>query len=95
MERVRNSTAKPHDFKEGDIVFVHLLLERSKMTNLKHNPQYIGLYVIVQLRGPLLRLRHFYSGRDLKNWVNVALVRRLKDCGRQVLYNRLKAPELD
>jgi hypothetical protein len=45
----------------------------------------------VDKRGPLVRLSHFYTGRLLKNWVNVCKLRKLNDEPRHVLYNRLRS----
>jgi hypothetical protein len=38
-----------------------------------------------------VRLSHFYTGRLLKNWVNVCKLRKLNDEPRHVLYNRLRS----
>jgi hypothetical protein len=39
----------------------------------------------------MVRLSHFYTGRLLKNWVNVCKLRKLNDEPRHVLYNRLRS----
>jgi hypothetical protein len=88
-ERVRNAKAVPHDFQIGQRVFVAQVLESSKLKNLRHSPIFVGPYVIVNLHGSLVRLQHFYTGKLLKNLVNVCHLRRLKDESRLKLYNKL------
>jgi hypothetical protein len=94
-ERVRNVNAKPHDFQIGQRVFVSQLLESSKIKNKRHSPQYVGPYVIIDSHASLVRLQHYYTGKILKNWINVCHLKRLKDESRLKLYNRLKANESD
>jgi hypothetical protein len=94
-ERVRNVNAKPHDFQIGQRVFVSQLLESSKIKNKRHSPQYVGPYVIIDSHSSLVRLQHYYTGKILKNWINVCHLKRLKDESRLKLYNRLKANESD
>jgi hypothetical protein len=53
--------------------------ESSKIQNRKHTVPFVGPYSIVDKRGPLVRLSHFYTGRLLKNWVNVCKLRKLND----------------
>jgi hypothetical protein len=90
-ERVRNVGAKPDDFEIGQRVFVAQEFESSKIQNRKHTVPFVGPYSIVDKRGPLVRLSHFYTGRLLKNWVNVCKLRKLNDEPRHVLYNRLRS----
>jgi hypothetical protein len=94
MERVRNANTKPHDFEVGQRVFVSHLLESNKIRN-KHNQLYCGPYIVLQLRENLAKLQHFYSGKILKNWVNVCHLKRLKDESRIKLYNKLSARTTD
>jgi hypothetical protein len=56
--------------------------------NRKHSAVWLGPYVIVYLRNSLVKLVHFYTGRELKNFINVDKLRRLRDTPRDVLYNR-------
>jgi hypothetical protein len=93
-DRVRNVKARPHDFQIGR-VFVSQLLESSKIKNKRHSPQYVGPYVIIDSHASLVRLQHYYTGKILKNWINVCHLKRLKDESRLKLYNRLKANEGD
>jgi hypothetical protein len=90
-ERIRNVGAKPDDFEIGQRVFVAQEFESSKIQNRKHTVPFVGPYSIVDKRGPLVRLSHFYTGRLLKNWVNVCKLRKLNDEPRHVLYNRLRS----
>jgi hypothetical protein len=90
-ERIRNVGAKPDDFEIGQRVFVAQKFESSKIQNRKHTVPFVGMYSIVDKRGPLVRLSHFYTGRLLKNCVNVCKLRKLNDEPRHVLYNRLRS----
>jgi hypothetical protein len=94
-ERVRNVNATPYDFPIGQRVFVSQLLESSKIKNKCHSPQYVGMYVIIDSNVSLVRLRHYYTGKILKNWINVCHIKRLKVESRLKLYNRLNANEND
>ena len=88
-ERVKNANARPHNFEIGQRVFVSQELESSKIHNRKHSPLYVGPYVIVDLNNSLVRLQHFYSGKLLKNWINVCKLKRLRDESRDRLYNKI------
>jgi hypothetical protein len=87
-ERIKNVNAKPHDFQVGDRVFVSAEMDSSRITNRKHSPAYIGPFVLVQLKNNLAKLVHFYTGKPLKNFINVDKLKRLRDEPREVLYNR-------
>jgi hypothetical protein len=76
-------------------VFVSQLLESSIIKNKRHSPQYVGPYIIIDSHSSLVRLQHYYTGKILKNWINVCHLKRLKDESRLKLYNRLKANESD
>jgi hypothetical protein len=89
-ERIKNVNAKPHDFQVGDRVFVSAEMDSSRLTNRKHSPAYIGPFVVVELKNNLVKLVHFYTGKPLKNFINVDKLRRLRDESREVLYNRHK-----
>ena len=94
-ERLRNEGRKPHDFKIGDRVFVSQVFESSKIQNPKHSASYVGPYAIVDLNGSVVRLQHYFTGKVLRNWINVTHLRRLRDEGRLKLYNRLNAQNSD
>jgi hypothetical protein len=87
-ERIKNVNAKPHDFQVGDRVFVSAEMDSSRITNRKHSPAFIGPFVLVQLKNNLAKLVHFYTGKPLKNFINVDKLKRLRDEPREVLYNR-------
>jgi hypothetical protein len=87
-ERIKNVNAKPHDFQVGDRVFISSELDSSRLSNKKHSPVWIGPYVIVSVRNSLVKLVHFYTGRELKNFINVDKLKRLRDSSRDILYNR-------
>jgi hypothetical protein len=70
-ERIKNVNAKPHDFQVGDRVFVSAEIDSSRITNRKHSPAYIGPFVLVELKNNLAKLVHFYTGKPLKNFINV------------------------
>jgi hypothetical protein len=89
-ERIKNVDAKPHDFQVGDRVFVSAEMDSSRITNRKHSPAFIGPFVVVQLKNNLAKLVHFYTGKPLKNFINVDKLKRLRDEPREVLYNRHK-----
>jgi hypothetical protein len=89
-ERIKNVNAKPHDFQVGDRVFVSAEMDSSRITNRKHSPAFIGPFVVVQLKNNLAKLVHFYTGKPLKNFINVDKLKRLRDEPREVLYNRHK-----
>jgi hypothetical protein len=42
----------------------------------------------VAIRNSLVKLVHFYTGRELKNFINVDKLKRLRDSSRDTLYNR-------
>jgi hypothetical protein len=87
-ERIKNVNAKPHDFQVGDRVFVSAEMDSSRITNRKHSPAFIGPFVLVELKNNLAKLVHFYTGKPLKNFINVDKLKRLRDEPREVLYNR-------
>jgi hypothetical protein len=87
-ERIKNVNAKPHDFQVGDRVFVSAEMDSSRISNRKHAPAFIGPFVVVQLKNNLAKLVHFYTGKPLKNFINVDKLKRLRDEPREVLYNR-------
>jgi hypothetical protein len=88
MERVRNVDAKPHDFHEGDRVFIASELDRNRAFNAKHSKKFSGPYFILVLEGNLARVAHAYTGRQLPSYITVDKLRLLRDGGRDVLYNR-------
>jgi hypothetical protein len=87
-ERINNVNAKPHDFQVGDRVFVSAEMDSSRITNRKHATAFIGPFVLVELKNNLAKLVHFYTGKPLKNFINVDKLKRLRDEPREVLYNR-------
>jgi hypothetical protein len=87
-ERIKNVNAKPHDFQVGDRVFVSAEMDSSRITNRKHSPAFIGTFVLVELKNNVAKLVHFYTGKPLKNFINVDKLKRLRDEPREVLYNR-------
>jgi hypothetical protein len=89
-ERIKNKNAKPHDFQIGQRVFVSQELESNRLQNRKHSPNWCGPYYLLDLKGDLARVQHMYSGKILKNWINVSKLKRLRDESRQVLYNKYK-----
>jgi hypothetical protein len=48
-KRIKNINAKPHDFQVGDRVFISSELDSSCLSNKKHSPVWIDLYVIVSV----------------------------------------------
>jgi hypothetical protein len=86
--RIKNVNAKPHDFQVGDRVFVSADMDSSRITNRKHSPAFIGPFVLVQLKNNLAKLVHFYTGKPLKNFINMDKFKRLRDEPREVLHNR-------
>jgi hypothetical protein len=89
-ERIKNVNAKHHDFQVGDRVFFSAERDSSRLTNRKHSPAFIGPFVLVELKNNLVKLVHFYTGKPLKNFINMDKLRRLRDESRAVLYNRHK-----
>jgi hypothetical protein len=87
-ERIKNVNAIPHDFQVGDRVFISSELDSNRLTNKKHSAVWLGPYMIVDLRNSLVKLVHFYTGRELKNFINVDKLKRLRDTPRDVMYNR-------
>jgi hypothetical protein len=87
-ERFKNVNAKPHDFQVGDRVFISSELYSSRLSNRKNSPVWIGPFVVVSIRNSLVKLVHFYTGRELKNFINVDKLKRLRDSSRDILYNR-------
>jgi hypothetical protein len=85
-ERDKNVNAKLHDFQVGDRVFVSVEMDSSRITNRKHPPAYIGPIVLVELKNHLEKLVHFYTGKPLKNFINVDKLKRLRDELCEVLY---------
>jgi hypothetical protein len=71
-------------------VFVSQELESNRLQNRKHSPNWCGPYYLLDLKGDLARVQHMYSGKILKNWINVSKLKRLRDESRQVLYNKYK-----
>ena len=49
----------------------------------------------MDLNGSVVRLQHYFTGKVLRNWINVAHLRRLRDEGRLKLYNRLNTQNSD
>jgi hypothetical protein len=92
-ERVKNVNAKPHNFQVGDRVFVSAEMDSSRITNRKHSPAFIGPFVLVELKNNLAKLVHFYTGKPLKNFINVDNLKRLRDEPREVLYNRHRSTQ--
>jgi hypothetical protein len=43
---------------------------------------------LLTVRNNLVKLVHFYTGRELKNFINVDKFKRLRDTSRDILYNR-------
>jgi hypothetical protein len=89
-ERIKNVNAKPHDFQEGQRVFISQELESNKIKCRKSFPEYVGPYSILEIRGTLVRLQHWNTGKILKNYIHVSKLKRLKDESRDKLYNRLR-----
>jgi hypothetical protein len=89
-ERIKNANAKPHNFEEGQRVFISQELESSKIKCRKSFPPFVGRYLILQLKGSLARLQHWNTGRILKNYIHVSKLKRLRDESRDKLYNRLR-----
>jgi hypothetical protein len=87
-ERIKNVNAIPHDFQVGDRVFISSELDSNRLTNKKHSAVWVEPYMIVDLRNSLVKLVHFYTGRELKNFINVDKLKRLRDTPRDVMYNR-------
>jgi hypothetical protein len=87
-ERIKSVNAQPHDFQVGDRVFISSELDSSRLSNRKHSAVWIGPYVIVSIRNSSDKLVHFYTGRELKNFINVDKLKRLRDSSRDILYNR-------
>jgi hypothetical protein len=87
-DRLKNVNAKPHDFQVGDRVFIPSEFDSSRLSNKKHQAAWIGPYVVVSIRNSLVKLVHFYTGRELKNYINVDKLKRLRDSSRDILYNR-------
>jgi hypothetical protein len=63
-------------------------MDSSRITNRKHSTAFIGPFVLVELKNNLAKLVHFYTGKPLKNFINVDKLKRLRDEPREVLYNR-------
>jgi hypothetical protein len=78
-ERIKNVNAKPHDFQVGDRVFVSAEMDSSRITNRKHSPAFIGPFFLVELKNNLAKLVHLYTGKPLKNFINVDKLKRLRD----------------
>jgi Integrase zinc binding domain len=87
-ERTKNVHAKSHQFQIGQRVFVSQQLQASKIRNPKHSPLYLGPFCIVDMHKNLVKLQHYYSGKLLRNWINVSHLKSLRDTPRQELYNR-------
>jgi hypothetical protein len=83
-----NKDAIPHTFTEGMRVFLKAF-QTPKQGNLKHSRQFIGPYLILDVKGPLCRLMHIYTAKILPHYTNVDQLRPLKD-SRDILYNRTK-----
>jgi hypothetical protein len=93
MQRTRNVNANEPNIYEGDRVSLSHLFQTNRLNNKKHQRTWTGPYVVTQKVGTsLIRLRHWCTNKDVKNLVNVAHVRRLRDEGRDTLYNKLKTP---
>ena len=60
-----------------------------KGESAKNHPKFVGPYTIVEIRGPLARLVHFYTGKIIRPYINVCKLRRVQDC-RDELYNRVR-----
>jgi hypothetical protein len=93
-EMRHNRTAKQHNYVEGDRVFLKNEYIKPGV-NAKHSVLYQGPFVILHLRGAVAKLQHFYTGKILKNYHNVAKLRKLIDSARDVLYNRLRGSASD
>jgi hypothetical protein len=89
-EPIKNANAKPHNFEEGQRVFISQELESSKIKCRKSFPPFIGPYVILELKGSLARLQHWNTGCIFKNYIHVSKLKRLRDESRDKLYNRLR-----
>jgi hypothetical protein len=73
-----NVNAKPHSFKVGDRVY--LKVEFVTVGDKKHSRQFIGPYVILQLKGAnLCRLQHLVTRKLLSHFTNVDKIRPLED----------------
>jgi hypothetical protein len=93
-EMRHNKTAKPHNYVEGDRVFLKNEYIKPGV-NAKHSVLYQGPFIILHFRGAVAKLQHFYTGKILKNYHNMAKLRKLTDSARDVLYNRLRSSDSD
>jgi hypothetical protein len=96
-ERIKNVGASIPDFQEGDRVFVEETVAHStRLRNKKHSLRYAGPFIVIHKRTPsLVKLQHMYTGRQLRNYINVDKLRKLRDAPREVLYNRLRTNHAD
>ena len=83
-----NKDAVPHPHAEGMRAFLRAH-DTPKSGNLKHSKQFVGSYIILEVRGPLVRLQHLYTAKILPHYTNVEMLRPLKD-SCDIVYNRTK-----
>jgi hypothetical protein len=87
-----NVHAKPHSFKVGDKVY--LKVEYVSIGDKKHSRQFLGPYVILQLKGAnLCRLQHLITGKLLSHFTNVDKIRPVKD-NTAILRQRLQPSDV-
>jgi RNase H-like domain found in reverse transcriptase/Reverse transcriptase (RNA-dependent DNA polymerase)/Integrase zinc binding domain/gag-polyprotein putative aspartyl protease/Integrase core domain len=86
-----NRTLEQPKFTLGQRVFLNQKFDTKKPTNVKHSPQFVGPYVLVDERGPqLFKVQHFATGKVLKNWINAEHFRTIPDHKRERLLQRIQ-----
>jgi hypothetical protein len=89
-ERIKNVGASIPGFQEGDRVFGEETVANStRLRNRKYSLRYAGPFIVIHKRTPnLVKLQHMYTDRQLRNYINVDKLRKLRYAPREVLYNR-------
>lgn len=87
-ERQQNKKAVEHKFSEGSRVYLKVDKHRPGEAP-KHNELYTGPFQCLEIRGDLAKLQHLFTGKILKNFVNVCKLREVSD-DRDILYNRFR-----
>jgi hypothetical protein len=57
-QALKNANLKPHDFQPGDRVFVDQQLGASNLGAFRHTVEFIGPFVILEVRNNLVKLAH-------------------------------------
>ena len=71
-----NSNKQPHSYKVGQRVLIKIeAVPRDGFSDRKHGPKYSDVYTIVEVRGPLVRVKNFLTSRLISHYVNVDKLR--------------------